>query len=185
MCRETAERRALRQQHGKVIQAERPCPRSRPDPRLRMEPNQLAPASFSAKHRRVQRAIENAQAQDVLVVVKRARQIRNLQPHPADVRRIGQAETAGRGTVRTIGSHCQSLAAAMQREDRAARLADHAMCRRAEHEPVHGAFPLHPHDDQVDTFVRHSFQDFIGTHAPSRLVLQGGTRHARRRAAPL
>ena len=80
---------ALRQQHGKVIQAERPSPRGRPDPVLRVQPNQLAPASFSAERRRVQRAVENAKAQDVLIVVNGARQISNLQPHGADVRSLG------------------------------------------------------------------------------------------------
>ena len=35
-------------------------------------------------------------------------------------------------------------AAVVQRQDGASRLANHAMCRRAEHEPVHDALPLHP-----------------------------------------
>lgn len=51
--------------------------------------------------------------------------------------------------------------AAAQRQDRTARLADHAMRRRAEDEAIRDTFALDAHDDEVDMLIRNNLEDFL------------------------
>ena len=81
---------AIRQQDGEVIQPEQPRSRNRPHARALVEHDQRFFLALGAKRRPSILATEHSQAEHALVVVERAAEIADLQPHGAKPRSFGQ-----------------------------------------------------------------------------------------------
>src|ERR1700738_157503 len=92
---EPSERRAIRKQDRKVVQAQQSSARNRPRARQPAKMNDLAILSVRAKTRRFGGAVEDPHAEDILVEEKRAIEVGDLQTHSAKVRRFGKAVALG------------------------------------------------------------------------------------------